>query len=79
MGLSEEVPLRPIAQIDRMSFDFKAIGSQAFEKLVSSLGEHGEQPNNTIWKATYLEGLTVSDPRDRPLSNYHHIEGNYPS
>lgn len=78
VGLSEEVPLRPIAQIDRMSFDFKAIGSQAFEKLVSSLGEHGEQPNNTIWKATYLKGLTVSDPRDRPLSNYHHIEDNYP-
>ena len=61
-------------QVSRVSFDFKAIGSQAFEKLVSSLGEYGEQPNNTIWKATYFEGLTVSDPRDRPLSNYHHIE-----
>lgn len=78
VGSLEEEALRPIAQINRMSFDFKAIGSQAFEKLVSSLGEHGEQTNNTIWKATYFEGLTVSDPRDRPLSNYHHIEGNYP-
>ena len=74
VGSTSEMGPNLTTQVSRVSFDFKAIGSQAFEKLVSSLGEYGEQPNNTIWKATYFEGLTVSDPRDRPLSNYHHIE-----
>ena len=78
VGSSEEGTLRPISQINLMSFDFKAIGSQAFEKLFSSLGEHGEQPDSIIWSATYFEGSTVSGPRDHPLSNYHHVEGNYP-
>ena len=78
VGSTSEMGPNLTTQVSRVSFDFKAIGSQAFEKLVSSLGEHGEQPNNTVWKATYFEGLTVSDPRDRPLSNYHHIEGNHP-
>ena len=79
VGSSEEVPSRSMTQINRMSFDFKAIGSQAFEKLVSSLREPDEGPDNTLWRATYFEGSTVSNPRAGPLSNYHHIEGNYPS
>jgi DNA-binding LacI/PurR family transcriptional regulator len=65
------------AQVSRVSFDFRAIGREAFEQLISNLGKDNYQPVKISWKASYFQGSTVSAPRDRPLSNFYNVKENY--
>lgn len=77
VGSTPEMGAHLTTQVSRVSFDFKAIGIEAFEQLASSLGKDTHQPLKISWKSTYFQGSTLSVPRDRPLSNFYDVEENY--
>jgi DNA-binding LacI/PurR family transcriptional regulator len=77
VGSTSDMGSHLTAQVSRVSFDFRAIGREAFEQLISNLGKDDYKPVKISWKATYFQGSTVSAPRDRPLSNFYNVKENY--